>query len=84
MPRIASIGGVSLRMYVLDHPPPHFHAQYGEHSAMIEIEGGRILMGSLPPAKAKLVLAWADAHRDALKDAWALAAQNKHPGKIDD
>jgi hypothetical protein len=31
-----------------DHQPPHFHAIYGEHEALIEIETLPIFRGSLP------------------------------------
>jgi hypothetical protein len=35
MPRISFFFGIVIRMYwnERDHPVPHFHAEYGEHSA---------------------------------------------------
>jgi len=42
-------------MYVRDHPPPHFHAIYGEHEAFVAIETGAVIEGSLPNAAARLV-----------------------------
>ena len=48
MPTIAWFYGIAVRMYVRDHPPPHFHAVYAEHEAWILIETGEIIEGSLP------------------------------------
>ena len=36
MPRICSFYGIVIVMYFDDHPPPHFHARYGEHEAQVE------------------------------------------------
>jgi hypothetical protein len=41
MPTIAWFYGIAIRMFVRDHPPPHFHAVYGEHEAIVAIEPGR-------------------------------------------
>jgi hypothetical protein len=37
-------------MYFNDHPPPHFHARYGEFEATVEIATLNILEGALPIA----------------------------------
>ncbi len=29
--------GILIRMFFNDHPPPHFHARYGEFEATIDI-----------------------------------------------
>ncbi|MGH2804974.1 MAG: DUF4160 domain-containing protein [Thermoleophilaceae bacterium] len=42
-------------MYRPDHPPPHFHAQYGEHVVQIELSTLRVLNGSLPTRALRLV-----------------------------
>ena len=42
MPEISRFYGIIIRMYPGDHPPPHFHAVYGEHEAFVEIETGNI------------------------------------------
>lgn len=60
-------------MYRPDHPPPHFHAQYGEHVAQIELGTLHVLNGSLPPRALRLVRQWAQLHPDELADNWALA-----------
>ena len=40
MPTIAWFYGIAIRMYVKDHPPPHFHAVYAEHEAFVAIASG--------------------------------------------
>jgi hypothetical protein len=56
-----------------DHPPPHFHAQYGEHVAQIELDSLRVLNGSLPPRALRLVRQWARLHPAELADNWTRA-----------
>lgn len=50
MPRISAFYGIVIAMYFDDHPPPHFHARYGEHEAQILIANGDVLHGWLPVA----------------------------------
>lgn len=45
MPRISAFYGILIWLYRSDHPPAHFHAQYGEHWAVIVIASGRVLPG---------------------------------------
>lgn len=48
MPEVCRFYGIIIRFYYREHPPEHFHAIYGEHEALIEIESGRIHEGYLP------------------------------------
>jgi hypothetical protein len=48
MPTISEFFGILIRMYYDDHNPPHFHAYYGGHEAIISIETLEIMEGSLP------------------------------------
>jgi hypothetical protein len=73
MPRLATFYGIVIWMYRPDHPPPHFHAQYGEHVAQIELHELRVLNGSLPPRALRLVREWALMHHSELADNWELA-----------
>jgi hypothetical protein len=73
VPRISEFYGIVIYMYRPDHPPPHFHAQYGEHIAQIELDTLRVISGSLPPRALRLVRAWARLHPDELAENWALA-----------
>ena len=45
VPRISAFYGIIIAMYFDDHPPPHFHAKYGEHQAQIAIASGEVLNG---------------------------------------
>ena len=53
-------------MYGNDHNPPHFHALYNEYHALVEIETGKILAGSLPSKQLKHVKEWADINKEEL------------------
>lgn len=82
MPEISRFLGIVIAMYHNDHDPPHFHARYGKHKAMISINEFKILQGKLPPRVVGLVLEWAILHRDELLQEWELAKKNKELFKI--
>lgn len=48
MPTISWFYGIAIRMFYVDHPPPHFQAVYGEHEANIAIASGEVISGHLP------------------------------------
>ena len=73
MPTIAWFYGIAIRMYVRDHPPPHFHAVYAEHEAFVAIEDGAIMAGSLPRVAARLVKEWTLRHQAPLRENWRRA-----------
>jgi hypothetical protein len=73
MPEISRFFGIIIRMYFNDHVPPHFHADYGEHSVEINIETLEILKGKLPNRVLGLVLEWASLHRNDLRADWERA-----------
>ncbi len=60
-------------MYFNDHNPAHFHAEYGEYEALIEIETLAVLRGELPRRALALVLEWAVLHREELRSDWERA-----------
>ncbi|MBK8515246.1 MAG: DUF4160 domain-containing protein [Saprospiraceae bacterium] len=43
-----------------------FHVEYSEYDAMIEIESGDILRGSLPAKQLKYIQVWSDIHKAEL------------------
>lgn len=83
VPRISFFYGIAITMYFYDHDPPHFHAQYAEHHALIGIGTGEVLVGSLPTRALKLVEEWARLHRDELKADWDRAKDGGTPEPID-
>lgn len=70
MPEISRFLGIVITMYFRDHAPPHFHASYNEHEALIAIDSLGILDGSLPPKVLSLVVEWASQHRAELLANW--------------
>ena len=66
MPSISRFFGIVICMYWQDHVPPHFHAEYGEFEAQIDIETLEVLEGTLPRRVRTLVLEWAAEHRNEL------------------
>jgi hypothetical protein len=57
-------------MYYNDHAPPHFHARYAEHEAVVAIDTLEVVEGSLPRRALALVLEWAAIQRTALRANW--------------
>jgi hypothetical protein len=55
MPTIAYFYGISIRKYLEDHNPPHFHAIYAGSEAYVSIATGEIIQGKLPKNAARLV-----------------------------
>nr|WP_176235589.1 DUF4160 domain-containing protein [Candidatus Hakubella thermalkaliphila] len=49
MPEISRFFGISIKMYFGDHEPPHFHTEYGEHKAVVDIHTLVVIVGYLPP-----------------------------------
>ncbi len=73
MPEISRFFGIRITMNIGDHPPPHFHAEYGSDEAMVRTDDGGIERGYLPGRAARLVKEWAELHRAELEDDWARA-----------
>jgi hypothetical protein len=82
MPTLSFFYGIKIQIYWSDHPPPHFHAECGESRAVFDIETLEMIGGGLPPAKAALVLEWAEEHRTELMEAWDLCSRQIPPNKI--
>ncbi len=83
MPELSRFYGIVVRMFYDDHPPPHLHAYYGEHSATIDIERAMIINGSLPPRAIRLVIEWTLLHQGELRDRWNKSQDYQKLEKID-
>ncbi|MBI4849885.1 MAG: DUF4160 domain-containing protein [Nitrospirae bacterium] len=85
MPTIAMFYGIIIRMYCSpgEHNPPHFHAYYQENNAVIDIRKCELSDGELPARQLKLVLAWAEIHKDELLADWELASKGELPFPIE-
>lgn len=82
MPEISRFYGIIIRMYFDDHLPPHFHAEYSEYEALININTLAVFAGKLPPRALGLVMEWTALHQDELKSFWEKAKELKPLGKI--
>ena len=83
MPTISVFYGIVIQMFWQDHAPPHFHALYAEHEALIDLRDLRVMRGSLPRRAMALVLEWATEHRDELMEDWNLCSKMQAPKPID-
>ena len=71
-------------MFHDDHPPPHFHAKYGEYHAKIHLETGEIIVGKLPRRAMSLVGEWRVLHRAELASCWKQVIEyQQEPNKIE-
>lgn len=82
MPTLSTFYGILIQMFWNDHAPPHFHALYAEHEALIDIQTLQVIEGALPKRAMALVLEWAQEHRGELMEDWDLCARKQHPRKI--
>ncbi len=76
MPEISRFLGIVIYMLYDDHPPPHFHARYGEYDISVEIASG-VVEGRFPRRALKAVMEWHELHRDELFADWELAEQHQ-------
>ena len=83
MPAISAFHGIIIRMFwnERDHPVPHFHAEYGEHRASVDVYG-ELLAGRLPPRALRLVREWTEIHRDELLAHWERARRREPLDRI--
>jgi len=70
MPTISMFYGILILMFFRDnrrHHLPHIHARYQGTEAAISIEDGGVLDGSLSSKQLKMVQAWIEIHKEAMK-----------------
>ena len=78
MPEISRFFGIVIKIFFEDHNPPHFHAEYGDRMALIDIRNLTVFSGQLPPRVLGLVIEWATLHRQELLEDWE-RAQDQQP-----
>lgn len=79
MPEITRFYGIIIKLFSGAHPPPHFHAVYGEHNALFDIESLDVIEGDLPPRAMKLVVEWATEYQSELIRMWQTQEFKKLP-----
>ncbi|NNM54485.1 MAG: DUF4160 domain-containing protein [Spirochaetales bacterium] len=77
MPTIALFWGIRILMYWNDHEPPHFHVEYQEQKAVLGVDPLVVQKGCLPNRVLRLVLAWAELHKEELLQDWELSRDGK-------
>jgi hypothetical protein len=79
LPEITRFYGIIIKLFFGDHPPPHFHAVYGEYLALFNIDTLEVIEGDLPPRARKLVVEWAEKYQTELKTIWKTQEFKKLP-----
>jgi uncharacterized protein DUF4160 len=82
MPTVAIVEGVKIQFFAREHPPAHFHAVFAEFRVQIAIESLQVMKGSIPQAKLRTAISWAEPRRDKLRRAWETVTAKKKPEKI--
>ena len=82
MPEVSRFYGIVIRLHFDDHPPPHFHAEYGDDEALIAIGTLAVISGRLPGRALGLVVEWASLHQDELSRLWSKAQNKERLDKI--
>jgi len=75
MPCVSQFFGIAIYMYYNDHHPPHFHAEYAGHEAVVMIGTLEIRSGELPRRARALVVEWGSLHRAELLANWERARE---------
>jgi hypothetical protein len=83
MPTISAFYGILIKMFFNDHSPPHFHVEYGEFKAIVDIKALVVTEGNLPRRAQELVLDWAELHQDELLEDWRLCMDKQQPLPIE-
>src|SRR5437773_517767 len=65
-----------------DHPPPHFHVEYGDDNATIDIRTMTLTDGYLSPRVLGLVTEWGARHRAALHENFSRVAHHHAPHRL--
>lgn len=79
MPEISRFYGIVIKIYFGDHPPPHFHAVYAEHTGVFDIDTLELAEGYLPTRAQRLVLEWARINRGEMLAMWDTQEFHKLP-----
>ena len=85
MPTLSVFYGIIITMYREiggKHKAPHFHAEYQGQEVVIRFDG-EVIEGSIPAKKLKLVIAWAEIHREDLEANWKLLSEGREYFRID-
>ncbi|OQX98044.1 MAG: hypothetical protein B6I24_06640 [Bacteroidetes bacterium 4572_128] len=78
MPILSKFLGIIIKIFVKDHPPPHFHAKYAEYKCSVNIDNGEVIAGKMPPKQKKELKKWSKKNKKKLLKNWE-EAQKGNP-----
>jgi uncharacterized protein DUF4160 len=79
---VSDFFGIAIAMCASDRAPPHLHARYDGHEALIAIDTLECVDGWLPKRAYALVLEWAAQHRAELRANWERAVKGVRPERV--
>ena len=79
MPEICRFYGIIIKIFFGDHPPPHFHAVYGDYNGLFNIETLELIEGDLHKRAIKMIVEWAAIYKNELMEMWKSQEFNKIP-----
>ena len=82
MSEISRFHGIVIKMFHLEHGPPHFHAHYGGHKISVLIWSG-VVRGRFPPSALRHVHQWYHLHQAELMRNWERARHAQPLERID-
>ena len=82
MPELCRFLGIVIQIHPRDHPPPHFHATYGDAEVVISIATLMVIRGRISQARQREVLNWAGLRQTELHNAWEAVRERRPVGKI--
>jgi len=80
MPVVTRFYGIIIKMYFSEHPPPHFHALYGEHNGVFDLNSLEMIEGDMPNRAVKMIKEWANKYKSELLNIWDSKEFIKLPG----
>lgn len=75
MPTIKTLPSCRIKIYLVDHKPPHVHVWALGHTAKLRIEDGNLIAGSLPPKTLRAARRWLAANQDFAMQKWREIAE---------
>lgn len=82
MPEISRFFGIVIKMYFLDHAPPHFHVETSDQKAKVDIQTLKVIDGELSARVLRDVQRWAELHQEDLMQNWAKSQRPETLNKI--
>ena len=70
IPVISRFYGIVIKMYFSKHPPPHFHALYGEYNGVFDLNTLEMIEGDMPNRAIKMIKEWAKKYKSDLVNIW--------------